>query len=333
MNNYINHYEIQLFMIEYILLILGLIFLSKGADYLVDGSSSLAKKFKIPTLVIGLTIVAFGTSAPELIVNIFAAIGNNGDIAFGNIIGSCIANILLILGVCALITQMKIQHSTIWKEIPLAFISILVLLIFSNTLLLDNIEIKFLTRSEGLILILFFIIFLSYVYSLAKSSKEKKDYPIEIKSLSNFKIALYIIGGLVALVLGGQWTIDGATVIARNFGISEFLIASTIIAIGTSLPELITSVKAAMKNDVDLAVGNIVGSNIFNVLFILGITAVINPLLFPKLVVFDLLLALIATGLLFVFIFVGKRYHLTKVEGIIFLILYLIYLAIIIFRG
>lgn len=320
-------------MIEYLLLVLGLILLSKGADYLVDGSSSLAKKFNIPTLAIGLTIVAFGTSAPELIVNIFAALESNGNIAFGNIIGSCIANILLILGVCALITQVKIQHSTIWKEIPLAFISLLVVFIFSNILFLDNIEIKFLTRSEGLILILFFLIFLSYVYSMAKSSKEKKEYNIEIKKLSNLKIITYIIGGLIALVLGGQWTVNGAIVIARNLGISEFLIASTIVAVGTSLPELITSAKAAMKNDVDLAVGNIVGSNIFNVLFILGITAIINPILFPKLVVFDLLLALIATGLLFVFIFVGKRYHLTKIEGIIFLALYVIYLAIIILRG
>lgn len=320
-------------MLEYLLLVLGLILLSKGADYLVDGSSSLAKRFNIPTLAIGLTIVAFGTSAPELIVNIFAAIESNGNIAFGNIIGSCIANILLILGICALITQVKIHQSTIWKEIPLAFISLLVVFIFSNILFLDNIEMKFLTRSEGLILILFFLIFLSYVYSMAKSSKEKNNYNIEIKKLSNLKIGAYIIGGLVALFLGGQWTVNGAIIIARNLGISEFLIASTIVAIGTSLPELITSAKAAMKNDVDLAVGNIVGSNIFNVLFILGITAIINPILFPKLVAFDLLLALIATGLLFVFIFVGKRYHLTKIEGIVFLVLYLIYLAIIIFRG
>lgn len=320
-------------MIEYLLLVLGLIFLSKGADYLVDGSSSLAKKFSIPTLVIGLTIVAFGTSTPELIINIFATLGNNGEIAFGNVIGSCIANILLILGMCALITQMKIKQSTIWKEIPLAFIALLVVFIFSNILFLDNIEMKFLTRSEGLILIIFFLIFLSYVYSMAKTGKGKEDYNIEIKKLSNLKIGAYIIGGLTALILGGQWTVEGAIIIARNLGISEFLIASTIVAVGTSLPELITSVKAAMKNDVDLAVGNIVGSNIFNILFVLGITAIVNPILFPELVAFDLLLALIATGLLFAFIFIGKRYHLTKVEGIIFLVLYIIYLAIIIFRG
>ncbi len=320
-------------MFEYVLLIVGLIALIKGADFLIDGSSSLAKKLGISTLVIGLTVVAFGTSTPELVVNIFASFAGNGDIAFGNIIGSNMANILLILGICALITQMKIQHSTIWKEIPLAFIAVFVVFIFSNVMFLDNVDLKFLTRSEGLILIIFFLIFLSYVYSMAKNDKAKKVDDIQIKSLSNFKIGVYIFGGLVALYFGGQWTVNGATTIARSLGISEFLIASTIIAIGTSLPELVTSVKAAMKNDIDLAVGNVVGSNIFNVLWILGITAVINPIMFPKFVVFDLLMLLVATGALFAFIFVGKRYYLTKLEGLAFLFLYLIYLIIIIFRG
>jgi len=315
------------------MLIVGLIALIKGADFLIDGSSSLAKKLGISTLVIGLTVVAFGTSTPELVVNVFASFAGNGDIAFGNIIGSNMSNILLILGICALITQMKIQHSTIWKEIPLAFIAVLVVFIFSNVMFLDNIDIKFLTRSEGLILIIFFLIFLSYVYSMAKNDKAKKVDDIQIKSLSNFKIGVYIFGGLVALYFGGQWTVNGATTIARSLGISEFLIASTIIAIGTSLPELVTSVKAAMKNDIDLAVGNVVGSNIFNVLWILGITAVINPIMFPKFIVFDLIMLLVATGALFAFIFVGKRYYLTKLEGLAFLFLYLIYLVIIIFRG
>lgn len=320
-------------MIEYVLLIFGLIALIKGADFLIDGSSSLAKKLGISTLVIGLTVVAFGTSIPELVVNLFAAFAGNGDIAFGNIIGSNMANILLILGICALITQMKIQHSTIWKEIPLAFIAVLVVFIFSNVMFLDNIDIKFLTRSEGLILIIFFVIFLNYVYSMAKSDKANKNEDAQIKSLSTFKTWLYILGGLVALYFGGQWTVSGATTIARNLGISEFLIASTIIAVGTSLPELVTSVKAAMKNNIDLAVGNVVGSNIFNVLWILGITAVINPVMFPKFIVFDLIMLLVATGALFAFIFIGKRYYLTKLEGIAFLLLYLIYLVILVLRG
>lgn len=320
-------------MIEYILLIVGLITLIKGADFLIDGSSSLAKKLGISTLVIGLTVVAFGTSMPELVVNVFASLAGNGDIAFGNIIGSNMSNILLILGVCALITQMKIQDSTIWKEIPLAFIGVLVLFIFSNMMLLDNIDIKFLTRSEGLILIIFFLIFLSYVYSMAKSSKVKKEDDLKIKSLSDLRTGLYILGGLVALYFGGQWTVNSATTIARSLGISEFLIASTIIAVGTSLPELVTSIKAALKNNVDLAIGNVVGSNIFNVLWILGITAVINPIMFPEFIVFDLIMLLVATGALFAFIFVGKRYYLTKLEGIAFLLLYLIYLVIIILRG
>jgi cation:H+ antiporter len=168
---------------------------------------------------------------------------------------------------------------------------------------------------------------------MAKSDKSKKNENEEIKALSNFKTWLYILGGLVALYFGGQWTVNSATTIARSLGISEFLIASTIIAVGTSLPELVTSVKAAMKNNIDLAVGNVVGSNIFNVLWILGITAVINPVMFPKFIVFDLIMLLVTTGALFAFIFIGKRYYLTKLEGIAFLLLYLIYLVIIILRG
>jgi cation:H+ antiporter len=270
-------------MIEYILFVIGIFLLLKGADYLVEGSSSLAKKFGIPTLVIGLTIVAFGTSMPELIVNIIAAVKGSGDIALGNILGSNIANILLILGITAAIASIKVQHSTTWKEIPFSLLAAIVILVFSSVLALDGLAVNSILRSEGIILLLFFGIFLYYVFELTMKNKSKmKDDKLEIKTLSSFKIFLYILAGLVALYFGGTWTVDGAVAIARLFGMSEYFISLTIVAIGTSLPELITSIIAARKHDVDLAVGNIVGSNIFNIFWILGITSLIHPISIPS---------------------------------------------------
>jgi len=320
-------------MLEYLMLLLGIIVLIKSADFLVDGSSSLAKKIGISSLIIGLTIVSFGTSMPELMVNVIASLTGNGNIAFGNIIGSNMANMLLILGFTALITQLKIQESTIFKEIPFSLLAAVVLLIFSNILILDKVSDNYLTRSDGLILILFFIIFFGYIISTALREKNKNKKEFEIKNLSNTKSIFYISLGIIGLYLGGQWTIDAAVTIATNFGISEFLIASTIIAIGTSLPELVTSVRAAMKKNVDLAVGNAVGSNIFNIFWILGISAIIKPIPIPEFVTIDIIILVFSTILLFLFIFLGKKYHLTKLEGGIMLIVYLIYLIFIILRG
>jgi len=321
-------------MIEYILFVLGIFLLIKGADYLVEGSSSLAKKLGVPTLVIGLTIVAFGTSIPELVVNVLASIKGLGEVAFGNIIGSSMANLLLILGIAAIITNLKIQRSTIWKEIPFSFLAVLILLIFSSVFLLDNLKINSLLRTEGIILLFFFALFIYYVVGLVKKNKENlEDKKIEVIAHPYWIISLMILGGLVGLYFGGKWTVDGAVSIARTFGLSEFLISATIIAIGTSLPELFTTIVATRKKDIDLAVGNIVGSNIFNVFWILGVTSVIKPIPFPNFISVDLLILLFATLLLFIFMFVGKKHELDRWQGILFLILYISYLAFLIVRG
>lgn len=320
-------------MIEYILFVVGIFLLLKGADYLVDGSSSLAKKFGIPTLVIGLTIVAFGTSMPELIVNVIAALGGKGDIAFGNIVGSNIANILLILGITAIITPLKVQHSTTWKEVPFSLLAVVVLLICTNTFFLDGLTNNTILRSEGLIMILFFSIFLYYVFELTRKGKDNlKDDKLEIHRLTTTKIALFILGGLIALYFGGKWTVEGAVAIAKLLGMSEYFISLTIVAVGTSLPELVTSIIAAKKGDADMAVGNVIGSNIFNIFWVLGISTIITPLAIPTFATIDLLVLLATTFVLFAFMFVGKKHELERWQGIVFVIAYLAYLIHLIIR-
>lgn len=321
-------------MIEYVLFIVGIALLIKSADFLVDGASSLADKLGIPTLIIGLTIVAFGTSMPELIVNIFAALEGTTDIAFGNIIGSSLANILLILGLVAIILPIRIQHSTVWKEIPFALLAAVVLFIVANDFVIDKIEIFSLTRIDGIIMLLFFAIFLYYVFETAKANRVNlEDKKIKVKKYKNSVIALLIIVGLIGLTLGGKWTVDGAVFIAQQFGLSQFLISATIIAIGTSLPELMTSFAAIRKKDVDLAVGNIVGSNIFNIFWILGVTAFIAPVAIPNFVNFDMILLIFVTVALFFFMFIGKKHHLDRWQGILFVLLYIAYIIFIIIRG
>jgi len=321
-------------MMEYVLFILGIFLLVKGADYLIKGSSSLANKIGIPTLVIGLTIVAFGTSMPELIVNIFAAIRGSAEVAFGNIIGSNIANILLVLGLVAIIHPIKLKISTVWKEIPFSFLAVVVLFISSNYLLIDKINISSLTRVSGLIMLCFFIIFIYYSIEMAKKSRkelDKKD--VGIKKYNNFKIFLMIMGGLIGLYFGGKWVVDGAIFIAQKIGISKFLISATIVAIGTSLPELVTGVVAARRKEDDLAVGNSVGSNIFNIFWILGITAIIAPVIIPNFINTDIIILGLITFLLFIFLFIGKRHEIERWQGIMFLLFYIAYIIFITIRG
>ncbi len=320
-------------MLEYILFVIGIILLLKGADYLVGGSSSLAKKFGIPTLVIGLTIVAFGTSMPELVVNVIAALKGNSAIAFGNIVGSNIANILLILGITAIIVPIKVQHSTTWKEIPFSLLAATVMLILSSAFYLDNITKNILSKSDGLILLMFFAIFLYYIFGLTRKGKdEPKNKDIQIEKLSTLKISVYIIGGLIALYFGGNWTVEGAIAIARLFGMSEYFISLTIIAIGTSLPELVTSIIATKKGDPDLAVGNAIGSNIFNIFWVLGISTLITPILIPKFAIIDLGVLLLANIGLFIFMFSGVKYKLDRWEGVLFVLMYVAYIIYLIIR-
>lgn len=316
----------------FLLLLVGLSVLIFGAEILVRGSASLSKKAKIPSLVIGLTVVAFGTSAPELIVNILATLNGSTDIAIGNIVGSNIANILLILGVSALIVNLKVQSSTVWKEIPFAVLAVLMLLIMSNDQFLDQTQFNSLTRTDGLALIGFFIIFFYYIFALAKKGNNNEEES-EIKVYSYFISIVLTLAGLVCLFFGGQMLVNQSILIAQKAGLSEIFIGLTIVAIGTSLPELVTSLVAAQKKQTDLAVGNIIGSNIFNIFWILGITSLIKPLPVSLNANIDIMICLSITLILFFTMFIGKKHHLEKWQGVLFLIAYLVYMVYLILRG
>lgn len=328
-------------LIAIVLFAVGLFVLSKGADWLVDGASSLALKLKITPIVIGLTVVAFGTSAPELVVSLTSALNNNTAIAVGNVVGSNIANILLILGVTAMIYPLKVQKNTVWKEIPMSFLAAVMLLILGIQHILDarvsptfNLnspeEAGLITFTNGLVLLAFFIIFIYYTFGI---SKVTGDNDTEIKSYSGIKSTLLVIGGLITLGLGSRLVVDNAILIARTFGVSDALIGLTIVAIGTSLPELITSVKAALKKNSDIAVGNIVGSNIFNIFFILGFTALFKDLPLSGQNVADILVLFATTILLFVTLFVWKKHTITRNEGTIMVLCYVAYTAFLVIRG
>ncbi len=304
-----------------ILLVVGFFLLIKGADFLVDGSSSLAFRFKISQLVIGLTIVAFGTSTPELIVNVFAAIEGSSDVGFGNIVGSNIINILLILGIAALILPLQTQKNTVWKEIPFALLGALVLLVMCNDILLGTPP-NLISSGEGIILLFFFVIFIVYVFAISKVESENK---VEVKELSTMKTIIFILLGLAGLIIGGKLVVDNAVDIAISIGFSERVIGLTVVALGTSLPELFTSAIAAMKGKADIAVGNVVGSNIFNVFFVLAITSIISPVPFKSAMNIDLLIMCIASLLLFITMFTGEKRKIDRWEAVLFLIIYLVY--------
>ena len=307
--------------ISIILLLAGFLFLVKGADFLVDGSSSIATKLNVSQIVIGLTIVAFGTSTPELIVNVFAAIELRSDVAFGNIVGSNIINIVLILGVAALISPLKTQKNTVWKEIPFALLGALVLLVLCNDNLLGTSP-NIISASDGIVLLLFFIIFMVYIFAI---SKVESDNKVEVKDLTYIKIFAFISSGLIGLLIGGKLVVDNAVNIAVSIGISERVIGLTVVALGTSLPELFTSAVAAKKGNADIAVGNVVGSNIFNVFFVLAITAVIRPVPFKSAMNIDLLVMCFASLMLFFTMFTGGKREIDRWEAILFLIIYLSY--------
>ena len=317
-------------MLTYILLILGFVLLIKGAGLLVDGSSAIAKRIGVSDIVIGLTIVSFGTSAPELLVNIVASFRGASDIGIGNILGSNIANIFLILGIAALIRPLRVKRNTTWKEIPLNLLAAVVLFVMANDILIDRASESILTRIDGIILMLFFVIFIYYTIGLAKSEKNN-DHNYKKRSTS---IALLMsIVGVAALALGGHWVVNGAVLIAENFGLSEALIGLTVVAIGTSLPELATSAVAAYKGNTDIAVGNVVGSNIFNIFWVLGLSAIIRPIPFSSMINTDILVFVFATILLFIFSFTGGKKHIEKWEGGVFVAAYIIYIVFLVWRG
>ena len=304
----------------------GIALIIFAANWLVNGASSLAKRFGVSDLVIGLTIVAFGTSAPELTVNIFSALEDSTGLAVGNVLGSNIANIFLIVGVAAIIYPLNIQRNTTWKEIPLSLLAAIVLGFLANDVLIDGAGFSALSRIDGLVLLSFFAIFSAYMANMAKNNPEilLED---DIVPMPIWKIILLIVAGLFGLYFGGEYMVEGAVNIAAEFGMSEKLIGVTIIAFGTSLPELATSVVAATKKKNDIAIGNIVGSNIFNIFLVLGITSVITPLPFDASMNFDILAVIFASIVLFFATIVFRRGTVGKGEGIVFVMFYIIYIV------
>lgn len=317
-------------MLTYILLAIGFVILLFGANWLVTGAASIAKRYQIPDLMIGLTIVAFGTSAPELAVNLFAISKGTADIAIGNILGSNIFNTLFILGIAALIYPLRVQHSTTWKEVPFSLLAAVALGIAVNDIVLGSGSSNILGRTDGLLLLGFFIIFIYYTVEIAKKTKTTEEAAYKATPLWK-SIGLVIIG-LAGLILGGQWIVNGAIQMASSLGMGESIIGLTVVAAGTSLPELATSVVAAIKRNTDIAVGNVVGSNIFNIFFILGITATVSDLPFPPQSNIDIGMVILSSILLFLFIFTGKNRSIERWEGIILLCCYVIYTIYLILR-
>ena len=321
-----------------LLLIGGLILILLGANGLTDGAASVAKRFHIPPIVIGLTIVAFGTSAPELTVSVSSALKGSADIAIGNVVGSNIFNTLMIVGCTALFAPIVITRNTLRKEIPLCILSSIVLLICANDVFLDKAPENILNRVDGLLLLCFFVIFMGYTFAIASkpvTTEQQAEHPVieeetEIKSLPWWQSILYIIGGLAALIYGGQLFVDGATGIARNLGVSESIIGLTLVAGGTSLPELATSIVAALKKNPEIAIGNVIGSNLFNIFFVLGCSASITPLHLSGITNFDLF-TLVGSGiLLWLFgLFFAKR-TITRIEGGIMILCYVAYTVVLI---
>jgi cation:H+ antiporter len=315
--------------LDFILMLLGFVLVIKGAGFLVDGATALARKLSVSDLVIGLTIVAFGTSLPELSVNIFASIKGSAGIAIGNVLGSNIANILLILGISGIIYPLVVTKGTVWKEIPLSLLAGVLIGILANDRLIDGAEGSVLTRIDGLVLLSFFIIFLYYSFGIAKHF-EAPETLLPRKEHSLRKISLMVAAGLAALILGGKFVVDGAVGLAIALGISQSTIGLTIVAVGTSLPELATSAMAAYKKNPEIALGNVVGSNIFNIFFILGISSIIRPLPIISESNFDIGVLILASVLLFVFMFTGKRRKLDRWEAGLFLVMYAVYIFFVI---
>lgn len=306
-----------------LLFIIGFPFLIKGADFLVDGASSLAKKFWIPDLIIGLTIVAFWTSAPELVVNINSSLQGITGITIGNILGSNIANILLILWLAAAIYPIRIKSTFLKREVIISAMATLVFAIFINDIWIDGTTNAFVSRSEGITLIILLGFFLYYLFETSKQQKSKE----KIQIFPLWKSLLRIGLGIGGLILGGDRIVNGAAEIATQFGISERIIGLTIIAIGTSLPELATSAMAAYKKNSDIAIANVIGSNIFNILFILGASSIITPIPSIKGTNMDLLILIITTFLIFFFYTRGNlKRTIEKKEGVFMLILYICYI-------
>lgn len=318
-------------------LIVGFVFLIKGGDWLVVGASALAKRLGVSDLAIGLTIVAFGTSMPELVISLWANLQGNADICVANVVGSNIANILLILGVATLIRPITVGKSTIWKEIPFLILASIVFTIIANDWLLRQSTESTISFSDGLILLGMMALFLLYMSRANTVPVELESMPDE-KTMAPWMPPLYVLIGIVLLVVGGNWVVSGAVQIARMAGVSDKLIGLTIVAVGTSLPELAASGMAAYRKKFDIAIGNVVGSSIFNILLILGVSSTIRALPVTPGMDVDIGIMLLATCLLFIVLFLGKRERSPKTEigryvGAVFVCLYASYIGWLVYNG
>ena len=320
-----------------LLLAVGFAFLVKGADFFVEGSSSIAKKLKVPPIIIGLTIVAMGTSLPETAVSVTASLVQNNELAVSNVVGSNIFNLMFVIGVCSILTSIMVQKATVVRDIPLSLGCALVLLVLGISGLGDKAGMT-LGHADGVI---FLIVFAGYIFTMVRSAMKARaaGQKVEIegveecdnmKELSYGKSILFLIVGAAAIAFGGDLTVDTASRIAIELGMSQTLVGLTIVSIGTSLPELVTSVVAARKNEVDMAVGNAVGSNIFNILMVLGISSAISPVALIRENIIDIVLLMVFSVM--VWIFAGTRKKIERKEGIIMVVVYLIYCAYIIAR-
>jgi len=319
-------------MLVYLLFAVGFVLLIKGADWLIDGASGLARRFRIPEIVIGLTVVAFGTSAPELAVNIIASVGGNNGLAIGNIVGSNIANILLILGVAGSMKSLSVKTNTVWREIPFSLFAALILGYMVNDFWASEASTNMISRADGLVLVALFVLFLFYTFHLGKNNL-LEEVPKEDAERPLWKSIGLLILGMAGLVIGGEWIVNGAVALARLFGYSESFVGFTIVAIGTSLPELATAVMAVRKGNTDLAIGNVIGSNIFNIFWVLGLSATISPMTFNTEDNFSVVLNIACSLVLFALLFVGRRHTLQKWQGTLLLFGYLAYISFLTISG
>lgn len=314
----------------YIWLIVGFGLLIKGADFFVDGAANIARLLKVSPIVVGLTIVSFGTSSPEATISIIAAIQGSAGVSLGNVIGSNIFNVSLVVGIAAFLYPLKVENETIRKEIPFMLLASVALLILISDITLQGSGSNALTRSDGLIFLLLLSVFLYYVFEVAMKSREGAQQEPIPQHITWGKNIVFSILGLIGIIIGGELVVRNGTSIAVSLGMSETLVGLTIIAVGTSLPELVTSVAAALKKESEIALGNIVGSNIFNILFVLGVASFISPLAVEEDVLFDVIIMLILTFVLL--IFSRTKYKIGKVEGLILVVVYVLYIVYIVIR-
>ena len=313
-----------------LLLVGGLVLILLGASGLTDGAASVAKRFRISDLVIGLTIVAFGTSTPELVISVLSAVQGSAEMAIGNVVGSNIFNVLMIIGCTAIVRPIQVGEGTMSKEIPLVILSALALTFFASDCLLDGESTNIISRIDGLVLMCFFLIFMRYTFAIAHNGNDNGGEEQKVKVLPAWKSALYIIGGLAGLILGGQFFVDGASGIARSLGVSDSIIGLTLVAGGTSLPELATSVTAALKKNPGIAIGNVIGSNLFNIFFVLGCSASISPLPMGNINSIDMAV-LVASSVLFWLVgWFFKKRTITRAEGVLLVACYVAYTAFLI---